>query len=235
MLTSMWRGARLPILILALLAAVSVLNGQSAFAHGGGGGGGGGGHGGGGHGGGYSGGYHGGGGYSGGSHRGGYYNNGYYTGFFFGGLGGYGYGGYGYGGYGYGGYGYGYGSSYPYYNNGYGYPYYGYDYSQGYGATAPSPAVYASPAQGRYLGIDEFPVTDASGSGMKVVQVYSGSAAQQAGLQVGDVIYSANGYTTQQYGNLAWIIATVPSNGVLQMTVRTARDGALHVINAQLP
>jgi hypothetical protein len=230
MITPMWRGARLPVLVFALALAVSVMNGQSVFAHGGGGGGGGGGHGGGGGGhgggggghggGGHSGGHYGGGGHSGGYQRGGNnFNNGFFP-IFYGG---------------YGGYGYGYGYSYPYYNNGYSYPYNGYDYSQGFGATASSPAVYASPAQGRYLGIDEQPVTDASGSGMKVMQVYSGSAAQQAGLQVGDVIYSANGYTTQQPGNLAWIIATVPSNGVLQMTVRTARDGAFHVINAQLP
>ena len=70
---------------------------------------------------------------------------------------------------------------------------------------------------------------------MQVVQVYAGTPAQQAGLQVGDVIYSANGYTTQQHGNLAWIISTVPPNGALQMTVRTARDGAVHVITATMP
>ena len=73
------------------------------------------------------------------------------------------------------------------------------------------------------------------GSGMQVVQVYAGTPAQQAGLQVGDVIYSANGYNTQEHGNLAWIISTVPPNGALQMTVRTARDGAMHVITATMP
>jgi S1-C subfamily serine protease len=140
-----------------------------------------------------------------------------------------------FGGYGLGGYGYGYGYSYPYYNYGYSYPYNGYDNSQGYAAPSSSPAVYASPAQGRYLGIDELPLTDSSGSGMKVAHVYAGSAAEQAGLQVGDVIYSANGYTTQQPGNLAWIIATVPPNGTLQMTVRSGRDGAVRAVNAQLP
>ena len=39
----------------------------------------------------------------------------------------------------------------------------------------------------------------------------SRSPAEQAGLQPGDVILSANGYLTQQSGNLAWIIATVPT------------------------
>jgi membrane-associated protease RseP (regulator of RpoE activity) len=89
--------------------------------------------------------------------------------------------------------------------------------------------------QGRYLGIDEQVVTDANGLGMQVVQVYAGSPAEQAGLQVGDVIYSANGYLTQQLGNLAWIISAVPSGGELQMTVRSARDGALRTSTARLP
>jgi hypothetical protein len=52
---------------------------------------------------------------------------------------------------------------------------------------------------------------------------------------VGDVIYAANGYLTQQHGNLAWIIQTVPPNGTLKLTVRSASDGALHVINVQMP
>jgi len=70
---------------------------------------------------------------------------------------------------------------------------------------------------------------------MKVMGVYPGSAAERAGLQPGDVIQSANGYVTQQQGNLAWIISTVPPNGVLQMNVRKATDGAVHVVSATLP
>ncbi len=217
---------RLPIAVLGLALAAWIASGPSAFARGGGGGGGGHGGGGGGHGGGgHSGGGHGGrggyGGYhSGGRHYGGYgFNNGYYPYFYFGGNGYYGYPYYGYG----------YGSNYGYYDNGYYYPNYGYDYS-----TA-APAVYPAPAQGRYLGIDEQSVVDAGVQGMQVLRVYAGSAAEQAGLQAGDVIYSANGYLTQQHGNLAWIISTVPPNGVLQMNVRSARDGATHAVNAQLP
>ena len=76
---------------------------------------------------------------------------------------------------------------------------------------------------------------DAGVQGMQVLRVYPGSAAEQAGLQAGDIIYSANGYLTQQHGNLAWIIATVPPNGVLQMNVRAARDGVTHAVTAQLP
>jgi len=132
---------------------------------------------------------------------------------------------------GYYGTGYGYGYSYPYYyNNGYSYPNYSYNYSQGY-----APQTYAAPAQGRFLGIDEQAVADAGGQGMQVTQVYAGTPAQFAGLQAGDVIYSANGYNTQVHGNLAWIISIVPPNAALQMTVRTASDGALHLVTATIP
>jgi PDZ domain len=217
MITSLRRGAKMPMTILALAVAAWSLTGQSAFAHGGGGGGG---HGGGGH---------GGGGHSGAHHSRGYYHgghHGYYPNYYFGGA---------YGGYGYG---YGYGYNYPYYNYGYNYPYYSYNYPANYYSaygSAAAPSVYAAPTQGRFLGIDEQPVMDAAGNGMQVVRVYSGSAAEQAGLQAGDVIYSANGYLTQQHGNLAWIIGTVPSNGLLQMNVRTARDGTVRVVTARIP
>ena len=70
---------------------------------------------------------------------------------------------------------------------------------------------------------------------MKVVSVYPGSPAEQAGLEAGDVILSANGYVTQQQGHLAWIISTVPPGGVLQLTVHKLSDGAIHVVNAILP
>lgn len=70
---------------------------------------------------------------------------------------------------------------------------------------------------------------------MKVVRVYQGTPAAQAGLQPGDVILSANGYLTQQHGNLAWIISTVPPNGVLELNVHTASDGVMHSVSARLP
>lgn len=197
-----------------------IVTGTSAFAHGGGGGGGGHGGGGGRGGGGHSGGgYHGGG----GGNHGGYYHSGYgyyggiYPGYYFGS-----------GYYGYPGYGYGYnnGYAYPYYNSGYGYNYPTYTYDN---------SVYPAATQGRYLGIDELAVNDSAGPGMQVMRVYPGSAAEQAGLQPGDVILSANGYVTQQSGNLAWIIATVPSGGLLQMNVHTVRDAAVHAVTARIP
>ena len=70
---------------------------------------------------------------------------------------------------------------------------------------------------------------------MRVIHVYSGSAAEQAGLQAGDLILSANGYLTQQLGNLSWIIGNVPSGGELQMNVRKVPDRAVYVVTARIP
>ena len=229
MLSPIRRVVSMPVMVVALAAAAWISSGSPAFAKGGHGGGG---HGGGGHGGGHhGGGHHGGGGHrgghhggyhSGGYHYGGhrYYHNHYYPYFYYGGSGYYSYPRYGYG----------YGSNFGYYSNGYYYPSYGYNDS-----TAAPAAVYPSPAQGRYLGIDEQPVVDNGVQGMQIVRVYAGSPAEQAGLQPGDVIYSANGYLTQQYRNIAWIIATVPPNGAIQMNVHSARDGATRTVSAQIP
>jgi serine protease Do len=91
-------------------------------------------------------------------------------------------------------------------------------------------------AQGRYLGITEEPVTDASGQQtIKVAAVYPGSPAERAGLQPGDVIHSINGYLTEQRGNLSWIVANAAPDNLLKMNVRTARDGQDHTITARLP
>ncbi len=134
-------------------------------------------------------------------------------------------------GYRYGGYGMGYG--YPSVTAAYGAPTTGFGYSSAYLAPATSAANTA--AQGHYLGIDEEPVVDAGGvRGMKVAKVYPGTAAARAGIQVGDVLHSINGYLTQQRGNLAWIIANAAPNNVLEMKVRTARDGQEHTIRAQI-
>ena len=177
---------------------------------------------------------------------------------------GYGYGGYGlgYGGFGtgyglgyggYGGYGYPYGAGY-----GYGDPYYGYNSGYGYGYPNYSNAYYPAPAggvtyssayvapttsaantvtlpQGRYLGIDEEPIVEASGRrGMKVTNVYPGTAAQRAGLRTGDVIYSINGYLTEQRGNLAWIIANAAPANQLTMNIKRSVDGQERAVTAEI-
>jgi len=229
---------------------------------GGGHGGGGGGHGGGGHSGGHAGGGYHGGGYRGGGYGGGGYHGqgvylldypGYYygnSGFFYPGfyLGGYGYGS-----------GYGYGNPYYYYpsNYGYGYTDPAYNYVPNYvdptaGASYVNPGTYTAVpgttavqptapvvaslgVQGATLGIDEVAVADPEGQGMKVEKVYPGSAAERAGLKVGDVIHSANGFLTQVHGNLTWIINTQAPNGVLNLNVRRASDGRDVPLVAQLP
>lgn len=175
-----------------------------------------------------------------------------------------GYGGYGLGYGGYGGYGYGYpyygGLGYPY-SAGYGYdgyPYYG--SSSGYGSDYPAygggytgampltnySSAYVAPGVGtantamagqpRILGVDEEPVALANGrKGMKITNVYPGTAAQAAGLKSGDVLLSVNGYLTEQHGNLAWIIANATPSNQLKINVLTAADGQEHTVTATIP
>src|SRR5208283_3097486 len=176
---------------------------------------------------------------------------------------GYGYG-YGYPGYGYGdsGYGYGsypgYGSGYydPGYTYGTGYVYpgssyvvdsngntgyaaapgSGYTYSSAYGTVplqATTPAALSSfPLPS--LGIDERKVSDATGSHIQVTRVHPGSPAERAGLKVGDTIVSANGYLTQEAGNLAWIINHHAPNGVVTLNIRKVANGQAATVNATL-
>ena len=78
-------------------------------------------------------------------------------------------------------------------------------------------------------------MVDAGVLGMQVVRVYPGSPAEQAGLQVGDVIQSANGYLIQQHGNLTWVIANAAPDGVLNMNIHSVRDGGIHLVTARVP
>ena len=99
-----------------------------------------------------------------------------------------------------------------------------------------APGPNEAPVHGLYLGIDEEPVAEVDGvRGIKVAKIYPKSAAQEAGLHVGDVILSINGYLTVERGNLAWIIANRAFNHVLSMNVRTITDGKVHTISTHLP
>ena len=92
------------------------------------------------------------------------------------------------------------------------------------------------PVPGRVLGIDDEPVVDADGMhGMKITKVYPGSAAEKAGLHAGDLIHSINGYRTEQSSHLTWIIANGAPDNILKIEVRSASDGKIHTISAQLP
>ncbi len=174
---------------------------------------------------------------------------------------GYGYPGYGYGDSGYGydsypGYSYGSGYYYPDYTYGTGYVYpgssyvvdsngnsgyvtapgSGYTYSSAYGTVplqATTPAALSSfPLPS--LGIDEEKVSDATGSHIQVTRVHPGSPAERAGLKVGDTIVSANGYLTQEAGNLAWIINHHAPNGVVTLNIRKVANGQAATVNATL-
>jgi hypothetical protein len=101
--------------------------------------------------------------------------------------------------------------------------------------SAPVASVPTQAVRGSDLGIDEEPVDDSVGArGMRVAKVYSGTAAAKASLQAGDVLYSVNGYSTQQHGNLAWIIANAASNHVLEIRLHSARDGQERTITARI-
>ncbi len=88
---------------------------------------------------------------------------------------------------------------------------------------------------GNPIGIDTEPVVeDSTTRGLKVTKVYPGQLAAQSGLSTGDVIRSANGFFTEQPGNLEWIIANAAPDKTLKLTVRTARDGEVRVVATRL-
>ena len=65
------------------------------------------------------------------------------------------------------------------------------------------------------LGITE----QAVDGGVQVVAVDPGSPAEQAGVQVGDVLTQANGYLTQAPGNLCWIVQNAAPNRVVDIQI----------------
>jgi S1-C subfamily serine protease len=87
----------------------------------------------------------------------------------------------------------------------------------------------------RSLGIDGETLVEAGKPvGLKVAKVYPGAIADKAGLHVGDVIRSINGYVVEQPGNLTWIIENKAPDDRLSMNVRTLSDGKDHLINVLL-
>jgi S1-C subfamily serine protease len=110
----------------------------------------------------------------------------------------------------------------------------GYTYSSAYGTvplqgtTPAARSTFPVPS----LGIDETKVTDATGSHIQVTRVHPGSAAEHAGLQAGDTIVKANGYLTQDPGNLAWIIHHHAPNGTVLLNIRKAANGQEATVNA---
>ena len=97
-------------------------------------------------------------------------------------------------------------------------------------------AVQGSPDARSLLGVDTDAVVDAgSARGIKVTRLQPGSVGDKAGLKVGDVIRSANGYLTEQPGHLSWIIDNATPGGVITLTVLAASDGELRTISVRRP
>jgi S1-C subfamily serine protease len=108
----------------------------------------------------------------------------------------------------------------------------------GYSPAYVAPGGFAGPALvngRRILGIDEEPVVLRDGrKAMKITNVYANTGAANAGLQVGDVLISANGYLTEQRGNLAWIIGNATPGREMKLVVRTLKDGKDHTVMASI-
>jgi hypothetical protein len=101
-------------------------------------------------------------------------------------------------------------------------------------SSAPAPASRITTA--REFGIDEELTVDAKGvGGMKVIAVYPGTLAQQAGFQAGDIIRSLNHYLTIQPGDLGWIIANATPGSDLTLYVRKLSDRKSHAVTVRLP
>jgi serine protease Do len=112
----------------------------------------------------------------------------------------------------------------------------GFAYSSAYGG-APSQAMTSGVPSAMplpSLGIDEQRVTDTEGRGIQVVRVHPGSPAEKAGLQAGDIIRSANGFLTQEPGNLSWIINQHAPGGTVDLNVRKAAKGQNATVTATL-
>lgn len=69
---------------------------------------------------------------------------------------------------------------------------------------------------------------------MRISRVYPGTAAEIAGLRIGDILRRTNGYLVEQRGNLAWIIAYATPDSTVRLVVTKASDGRDHALMASL-
>lgn len=114
---------------------------------------------------------------------------------------------------------------------------------EGVGLAVPPSQVYpgrrapaGTPTQARELGFDQEPATTPAGlRGMQVTRVDEGSLAQKAGLRVGDLIISINGYLTDEPGNLPWIIINKADDRLLRLNVRSPGEAQDKELKLELP
>jgi len=115
-------------------------------------------------------------------------------------------------------------------------PYGGFGYSSAYGQGADSSDTSMPATNQRFLGINEEPAVAPDGTrGMRITKIFENMPAAQAGLQVGDILESANGYRTEVRGNLAWIIANAMPNNELKIIFHSAKDGKRYQVTAKIP
>ena len=105
---------------------------------------------------------------------------------------------------------------------------------------SPSPstgeAVPGSPDARSLLGVDTDAIVDAgSARGIKVTRLQPGGVGDKAGLKVGDVIRSANGFLTERPGHLSWVVDNATPGGLIHLNVLSASDGEVRSITARRP
>lgn len=92
------------------------------------------------------------------------------------------------------------------------------------------------PVQERYLGMGVEPGVGTGGrQGLRIISILPGSTAQNAGLQVGDVILSINGQAIVQRSQLGQLIGSVPSGNQLQMTIIKTGTGQEQTLTIVVP
>lgn len=86
------------------------------------------------------------------------------------------------------------------------------------------------------LRFEQEPAPDASlAHVMKVTSVSPAGEAQKAGVGVGDLIHSINGYHTEQAGNLPWITSNSAPERMSKMIVRSPAEGTERTVSLPLP
>lgn len=100
----------------------------------------------------------------------------------------------------------------------------------------PAGAMNAPSGPGRFLGMAMSPATAADGQkGLKIDNLIPGSTAENAGLQIGDIIVSVNGRAVEQRPQLNAIINSSAPGGILNLGVLKAGVGPVQSVTIRVP